>query len=67
VTPADEVAILTRGPDIMALGEFYTALDGVVGDLERMWSALQEGRGGAREAAIKDLVGHLDRRKAISR
>lgn len=40
----------------MALGEYFTALDGVVGDLERMWKGLTEGRGGAREAGIKDLV-----------
>jgi hypothetical protein len=40
----------------MALGEYFTALDGVIGDLERMWKGLTEGRGGAREAGIKDLV-----------
>jgi hypothetical protein len=40
----------------MALGEYFNALDGVIGDLERMWKGLTEGRGGAREAGIKDLV-----------
>ena len=55
-TPADETAILTRGPDIMALGEYHAAMDAVVGDLERMWRGFMEGRGGAREAGIRDLV-----------
>ncbi|KAK4687879.1 exocyst complex component 7, partial [Tremellales sp. Uapishka_1] len=54
-TPADETVILTRGPDIMALGEYATALDGVIADLERMWKGFTEGRGGAREAGVKDL------------
>ncbi|WWD15716.1 hypothetical protein CI109_100138 [Kwoniella shandongensis] len=54
-SPADETALLTRGPDIMSLGEYFNALDGVVGDLERMWRGLIEGRGGAREAGVKDL------------
>lgn len=54
-TPADETAILTRGPDIMALGEYFAAMDAVVADLERMWRGLMEGRGGAREAGVKDL------------
>lgn len=55
-TPADETAILTRGPDIMALGEFFGAMDAVTGDLERMWKGFKEGRGGAREAGVRDLV-----------
>ncbi|ODN84885.1 hypothetical protein L202_00737 [Cryptococcus amylolentus CBS 6039] len=54
-TPADDSALLMRGPDIMALGEYFTALNGVVEDLERMWKGLTEGRGGAREAGVKDL------------
>ncbi|WVQ98552.1 hypothetical protein IAU59_005678 [Kwoniella sp. CBS 9459] len=54
-SPADETALLTRGPDIMSLNEYFNALDGVVGDLERMWKGLMEGRGGAREAGVKDL------------
>ncbi|GFZ46609.1 hypothetical protein JCM24511_03829 [Saitozyma sp. JCM 24511] len=54
-TPADETAILTRGPDIMALGEFFGAMDAVTGDLERMWKGFKEGRGGAREAGVRDL------------
>lgn len=55
-TPADETALLTRGPDIMALGEYFTAMDGVIGDLERMWKGFTAGRGGAREAGVRDLV-----------
>ena len=58
-TPADETAILTRGPDIMALGEYNAAMDAVVGDLEGMWRGYKEGRGGAREAGIRDLVRSL--------
>ncbi|WVW83405.1 hypothetical protein I302_105424 [Kwoniella bestiolae CBS 10118] len=54
-SPADETALLTRGPDIMALNEYFAALDGVILDLERMWKGLMEGRGGAREAGVKDL------------
>lgn len=54
-TPADETAILTRGPDIMALGEYFSAMDSVTGDLERMYKGLVDGRGGAREAGVKDL------------
>lgn len=40
----------------MALGEYFSALDGVIDDLERMYKGLMEGRGGAREAGVKDLV-----------
>ncbi|WWC85250.1 uncharacterized protein L201_000112 [Kwoniella dendrophila CBS 6074] len=54
-SPADETAILMRGPDIMALNEYFNALDGVILDLERMYKGLMEGRGGAREAGVKDL------------
>ncbi|KAK8870005.1 hypothetical protein IAR55_000575 [Kwoniella newhampshirensis] len=54
-SPGDETALLTRGPDITSLGEYFNAFDGVVGDLERMWKGLIEGRGGAREAGVKDL------------
>ncbi|WVR04979.1 hypothetical protein IAU60_001991 [Kwoniella sp. DSM 27419] len=54
-SPADETALIMRGPDIMSLREYLNALDGVVGDLERMWKGLMEGRGGAREAGVKDL------------
>ena len=55
-TPADDSALLTRGPDIMSLNEYFTALDGVIEDLEKMWKGMTEGRGGAREAGVKDLV-----------
>ncbi|WRT66900.1 uncharacterized protein IL334_003865 [Kwoniella shivajii] len=55
-SPADETALLTRGPDIMSLSEYNTAFDGVVTDLERMYKGLMEGRGGAREAGVKDLA-----------
>lgn len=55
-TSADGTAILTRAPDIMALGEYGGAMDVVVGDLERMWKGFVEGRGGAREAGVRDLV-----------
>lgn len=55
-TPADESALMTRGPDIMALGEYFAAFDSVSGDLERMWKGFKEGRGGAREAGVRDLV-----------
>ncbi|ORY27086.1 Cullin repeat-like-containing domain protein [Naematelia encephala] len=54
-TPADETAILTRGPDIMALTEYFSALDSVISDLERMWKGYTEGRGGARETGVRDL------------
>jgi hypothetical protein len=40
----------------MALGEFFGAMDAVIGDLERMWKGFKEGRGGAREAGVRDLV-----------
>jgi len=43
----------------MALGEYFNALEGVIGDLERMWKGFTEGRGGAREAGVRDLVGFL--------
>lgn len=39
----------------MALGEYFSAMDSVTGDLERMYKGLIEGRGGAREAGVKDL------------
>lgn len=55
-TPTDDVVLLARGPDIMALGEFFSALDKVIDDLEMMYKGLMEGRGGAREAGVKDLV-----------
>lgn len=59
-TPADETAIITRGPDIVSLKEFFSAMDNIVADLERMWKGFQEGRGGAREAGIRDLVSFVD-------
>lgn len=40
----------------MALGEFISAFDSVSADLERMWKGYKEGRGGAREAGVRDLV-----------
>lgn len=39
----------------MALSEFTGAMDSVVADLERMAKGLREGRGGAREAGVRDL------------
>lgn len=39
----------------MALSEFSGAMDSVVADLERMAKGLREGRGGAREAGVRDL------------
>ena len=40
----------------MALGEYFAAMDSVMADLERMWKGLVDGRGGAREAGVRDLV-----------
>lgn len=40
----------------MALGEFTNAFDSVAADLERMYKGFKEGRGGAREAGVRDLV-----------
>lgn len=40
----------------MALGEFTNAFDSVAADLERMYRGFKEGRGGAREAGVWDLV-----------
>jgi len=40
----------------MALGEFTNAFDSVAADLERMYRGFKEGRGGAREAGVRDLV-----------
>jgi exocyst complex protein 7 len=51
-SPADETAIITRGPDMMALSEYITAINSVRDDLERMDSAGSR----AREAGIRDLV-----------
>jgi exocyst complex protein 7 len=47
----------------MALSEYFTALDGVIGDLERMWRGVLDGRGGAREAGVRDLVRFLEQEK----
>lgn len=44
----------------MALGEFISAFDSVSADLERMWKGYKEGRGGAREAGVRDLVSWLE-------
>lgn len=66
-TPADESVILTRGPDIMAIGEFTNAFDSVAADLERMWKGYKEGRGGAREAGVRDLVSRYDTISASAR
>ena len=43
----------------MALGEYFTALDSIIGDLERMWKGFMDGKGGAREAGVRDLVSLL--------
>jgi hypothetical protein len=40
----------------MALSEFTNAFDSVAADLERMYRGFKEGRGGAREAGVRDLV-----------
>ena len=42
----------------MALSEYFSSMDGVIEDLERMWKGFTEGRGGAREAGIRDLVSY---------
>lgn len=39
----------------MALSEFTSAMDSVIADLERMAKGLRDGRGGAREAGVRDL------------
>ena len=43
----------------MALSEFTIAFDSVAADLERMYKGFKEGRGGAREAGVRDLVSIL--------
>jgi exocyst complex protein 7 len=43
----------------MALSEFTNAFDSVAADLERMYRGFKEGRGGAREAGVRDLVSML--------
>jgi hypothetical protein len=43
----------------MALSEFTNAFDSVAADLERMYRGFKEGRGGAREAGVRDLVSIL--------
>jgi hypothetical protein len=43
----------------MALSEFTNAFDSVAADLERMYRGFKEGRGGAREAGVRDLVSTL--------
>ena len=43
----------------MSLGEYFTALDGVIRDLEVLWKQVQDGRGGSREAGVKDLASIL--------
>ena len=40
----------------MALGEYGAAMEAVIGDLERMWRGFVDGRGGVREAGVRDLV-----------
>ena len=40
----------------MSLNEYFTALDGVIRDLEVLWKAFTSGRGGARESGVKELV-----------
>ncbi|WVO16993.1 hypothetical protein L204_104679 [Cryptococcus depauperatus] len=59
-TPAVDSALLLRGPDIMALGEYFGVLDSVIDDLERMYKGLMEGRGGARDAGVKELTQLLE-------
>ena len=60
VGTADEAAIINRGPDITSLKEFFDAMNGVIGDLERMWKGYTEGRGGAREAGVQNLASLLN-------
>lgn len=51
-----EKAILARGIDPMAPGEFFGAMQNVIEDIERMDRGIAEGRGGSREAGINELV-----------
>jgi exocyst complex protein 7 len=46
----------------MALSEFTNAFGSVAADLERMYRGFKEGRGGAREAGVRDLVSFLPAR-----
>jgi hypothetical protein len=40
----------------MCVGEFYSATEAVVQDIEEMHRGISEGRGGSREAGISELV-----------
>ncbi|BEJ18229.1 hypothetical protein CspHIS471_0705060 [Cutaneotrichosporon sp. HIS471] len=56
----NERAVITRGPDIMSLKEYFGALKVVIGDLEPMYQGLQEGRGGTREQKVAELSALLE-------
>jgi len=56
VPSGSERAILNRGIDLMAVGEFYGAMLAVVQDIEQMQRGIAEGRAGQREAGITELV-----------
>lgn len=51
----DEHAILAKGPDLMSVAEYFSALKVVITDLEQMYKGLSEGRGGAREQGVNEL------------
>jgi len=50
----------------MASSEFTNAFDSVAADLERMYRGFKEGRGGAREAGVRDLVSRLVSKRVIA-
>jgi hypothetical protein len=54
--PGGDRAILERGVDHMAPGEFFGAMHNVIQDIEQMHRGIAEGRGGGREAGVSELV-----------
>ncbi|GMK59487.1 hypothetical protein CspeluHIS016_0800930 [Cutaneotrichosporon spelunceum] len=56
----NERALISRGPDIMNLKEYFAALKAVIADLEPMYQGLQEGRGGTREQKVAELSSLLE-------
>lgn len=55
-SPGGARAIVSRGPDIMSIGEYFGALEVLIADLEHMNQGLVEGRGGTREQGVAELV-----------
>lgn len=51
-----ERTFLARGPDIMSTGEYFGAMEVIIGDLENLYQGLAEGRGGTREQGVAELV-----------